>query len=864
MTMLSAPPARAVTEQEVGPIAQITLDAAVEPRAVPGVTAGIAFKDGVTWQGAAGYSNSDHTMPMQPLDQMRIGSQTKTYTATVVLELTDKGILKLGQTLYQLMPELHVPNDRQITLVNLLDMTSGIPDYLISGSLHMPGKTVLDEWVVTGGQAIYTPAELVQASNGVPPADRPAFGVMSYSNTNFVILGMIAEKYGCSVGGNTIHCTYETLLKGGVLDPVGLNATALPLDEKFTIKDFSNGYGRIVGGAPVTGMVSLENPDADAYLPFTFINPSVPDTAGAMVSTVGDEETWITQLAGNKFHLLSPKTQTERLTMTVPGSVAGVPARYGLGIYYMRSMLDNADMLGHAGSIPGYTSLTNRRLDTETDYSANTATYALTDDFSALAVVWLLDRNVQSALGAAGSCPDSEDGGPPVTCAGVNVRQVPVVVRSPTTVKPSGKFFETYIPPASSSAAPTLFPAAVPTLASYIHGKPEIALQQKAALLIEKLAALAMTGNHSIGVDVQTIGGNVAVEGDITSTGFDVFGIRDNGQGNKTIVDGRVISSAVWWNPNLSLLPSVAMVARPDDTSAAFDIAAGASQGKLSIEGTVQTQRIKTAAIRAESGSGSYAIDIGSTGRVIGPILLAGQGAMLSILPKGRALYVVESGELIQQNGGSAPLPGKVARARTKSTPQQAVEAAMAPLDVRTASCRFGPALGVPGVNLRPQAIIEQQFATTLADPSNGAGPVMLSLAGAGNIVNIAGSLVGAIPESSQSEYTKSLIAVRDSGSENKLTVQSGGMIVGDIDMRGKDSSLRIDGTVEGNVWIADAVSLSGDGTIAGVLTVGGVPMAHYGTLKILPPPSSEIEIGSTEQRLRKLGEVPGACLPRG
>jgi CubicO group peptidase (beta-lactamase class C family) len=862
LTLFPAAPARAITEWEIGPIAQITLDAEVEPRAVPGVAATLTFKDGINWAGGSGFSDIDHTRAITPQDQMRIGSQTKTYTATVVLELIDRGVLTLNQSLRQLMPDLHVPNDENIKLLNLLDMTAGIPEYLGSGSLHMQGKTVLDEWIVTSGQAKYTPAELVEATNRVPASMRPPYGTMNYSNTNFVILGMIAARYGCF---NIDHCTYQSLLKSNVIDPVGLTATAMPIDENFTINGFSNGYGRIVQGRPVTGMDSLGNPDADAYLPFTHVDPSVPDTAGAMLSTAADEQIWITQLAGNKFHLLTPQTQAARLTMTVPGEVSGVPVRYGLGIYYMRSMLDNAEMLGHAGSIPGFTSIATHRVDTETDYTANTATYTLTDDASALSVVWLLDRNVQSALTSAGSCPAKQDDAAAVTCAGVNVRQAPLVQTGPLVVAPSNQFFDTFVPPASSSEAPTIVRVPVPTIASYIKDASAIMLEHSGTLMLNRFAALAMTGNHSIGVDVRTNTGNVTAEGDITATGFDVFGLRDEGQSNRIVVNGHITASAVWWNPDLPMLPSVNMVARADDTSAAIDIAPGTSQGTLTINGVVQTQRIKTAAIRAEAGSGNYTINLDPGGKVIGPIVLAGTGATVSILQNGRALYVAESEQLLNPNGRSAASGGKAARPGTKSTRQKSIAPVAVPLDVVSAACRFGAALGIPGMSettqsivARQRAVIERQQEARKAGRFNPDGPVMLTMTGTGNVVDIAGSLVAAIPRESQSDYTGSLIAVRDSGAANRLTVESGGVIIGDVDMRSQNSSLHVDGTIRGNVSVADSAGLSGSGTIIGLVTIGGMPVTHLGLLKIVAPPAGGA--GASEQ---KSGAVPAACLRR-
>ena len=166
-------PAWSWSEGDIAPIAQITLDAEVAPRATPGVTAGIAFKNGKHWSGAAGSANKDGTKKLAAIDQMRIGSQTKTYTGTIILQMVQEGKISLDDTLEKWLPALNVPQADKITIRNLLDMTSGVPEYLgapaaaLSTPVPCPTsqQTVLDEWVVQRGLMTAKPSDLVRASN---------------------------------------------------------------------------------------------------------------------------------------------------------------------------------------------------------------------------------------------------------------------------------------------------------------------------------------------------------------------------------------------------------------------------------------------------------------------------------------------------------------------------------------------------------------------------------------------------------------------------------------------------------------------------------------------------------------------------
>ncbi|WP_375413893.1 serine hydrolase [uncultured Bradyrhizobium sp.] len=834
--LLNTPrPAWSWSEGDIAPIAQITLEAEAAQRPTTGVTASIAFKNGKRWSGAAGSADKDGSKKMVATDQMRIGSQTKTYTGTVILQMVEEGKISLDDKLQAWLPALNVDHDREITIRMLLDMTSGVPDYLTgpAAALHGGGcpkpsdnSQVLDEWVRKRGLMTATPAELVAAANCQA---NTGLGTMAYSNTNFVLLGMIAEKIaGC--GEAPPPSCYIDELKRRVLSRVpGLKGTTFPDDADFPQPPFSGGYARAVAKQPIEGASAFANPDADEYVEFTHVKPQVPWTAGAMISTAEDELIWSSQLATNEFRLLSLEMQAKRVTETNPGSVAYIPAQYGLGIYYMQSMLNNKRMLGHAGSIFGYTSDVFRRLDNETDYAANVATFLLTDQFTAPALVWILDRNVWGAIESRGNCGSNAKPAPyQAICTGDSVRLSSLAVARALTLQPSGKSYDTYVPTADglhSDNANT----PVPTLASYGHHQSALALGGSATLKIEPSAALALVGNQSAAISVKGARNTVSIEGSVAASGRDVTGLRDTGTGNTMTVDGQVNSSVVWWNPDQQLpgTPSTQMVATDRDVSTAIDLAG--RNGKLTVDGIVQTQRIKTKAVQVRREARGYALSIGPQGAVVGPIVLAGTGNSLSIAPGGRGLYVSESRALAPQTALLTAAPGQsnsfVLRNVPLTPPTNQFVSAAAP--------------GLPPIR-RPLPVPRD---LTTAAPTESLSlspppPSMLALQGRGNAVKIDGTLIGAIPKEFQSAYTKDVVAVDERGSGNTLTIGQTGTVIGDIILRGRGTRLRLDGTAKGDVKITGASTvIEGNGRIEGKLTINGTTVSQQGNLKFGPAP---------------------------
>jgi len=283
---------------------------------VPGMIVGIWAPDRnlqwVTGKGKANVATGEKPVPVM---KFRIGSITKTYTYTVLLQLTDENKLNLSDKLTTWFPDF--PNAGSITIRMLCNHTSGIPDYTET----MPFMYSL----ITNPLKKWTGQELADLVKSEPFYFSPGTD-FKYSNTNTILAGLIIEH----ITGNSL----ATEIQRRVLDPLHLINTSYPTDINIP-GSFVHGYDWV--WEPDTTIM----PDvAQMY------DPSMAGAAGAMISTVNDLKTWVEDLY--KGTLLKAETQAQRLTTVLaPGEDC---EEYGLGIMFKT----NPPMWGHTGTIPGY------------------------------------------------------------------------------------------------------------------------------------------------------------------------------------------------------------------------------------------------------------------------------------------------------------------------------------------------------------------------------------------------------------------------------------------------------------------------------------------------------------------------------
>jgi D-alanyl-D-alanine carboxypeptidase len=292
----------------------------------PGVTAVIQTPGGRE-SFSAGYGDIRAGIQISPRDHFRVGSVTKTFTAAVVLKLVAQGRIGLGDTVQKWFPRL-VPNGAHITVRELLNQSSGLADYCAvppeSTLCAPPPRELARRW---------TPRQLVKIGVGAKPTFPPGQG-WAYSNTNYVLLGMIVQK--------ATGRSFGAVLRSEILRPLRLDHTEYP-SETAMPRPYSHGYDVVAG---FTWPVDL-----------TGQSPTIAWSSGAVVSTPGDLDTFFRALMSGR--VLPPELLREMKRAT-PGSLNGPHAfdgggkgAYGLGlIHYTWSF--GCGAWGHLGDFPGY------------------------------------------------------------------------------------------------------------------------------------------------------------------------------------------------------------------------------------------------------------------------------------------------------------------------------------------------------------------------------------------------------------------------------------------------------------------------------------------------------------------------------
>jgi D-alanyl-D-alanine carboxypeptidase len=291
----------------------------------PGMLAGV-WLDGVgSWESVIGAADWDSGAEYTPDMHQRIGSITKTFTGVLILQLVDEGLISLDDTVDEWFDG--VTYGDQITLRQMLSMTSGIASYTLS--------TQWQSEYFAEPERVWTPQELVDFSLSLPPSFMPG-EFFEYSNTNFLMLGMIVEY----VTGQT----YADVIQERIFDPLGMTNSSSPLLEDVMPEPYARG---------ITEQGQPEGETAET----TFWNPAWGFGTGNLVSTFNNLYAWGQALGTGA--LLSEELFAEQLTWdTQPPTTPDMS--YGLGIGYYGN-----NWIGHAGSLPGYNTdlLYNTELD---------------------------------------------------------------------------------------------------------------------------------------------------------------------------------------------------------------------------------------------------------------------------------------------------------------------------------------------------------------------------------------------------------------------------------------------------------------------------------------------------------------------
>ena len=282
------------------------------------------------------------TTPPRADTRFRIASNTKTMTAAVIVQLAQEGVLSLSDPVSKYVPG--VPNGDNITIAELLKMRSGLYNYT--------NDPIISATIDTDPAKVWTPAELLAIAFAHPP-NFPPGAKYEYVNTNYALLGLVAEK----VDGKSLAQAMQDRLFG----PLGLQHTLLPASTVSTIHEpFSHGYlygsssVALVGEPPYSPEVRAAA-RAGTLLPkdYTELNHSFAAAAGGVISTSDDLATWIKALVAGR--VFDPAYQRRWLDSLEPeDSSKPNGQKYGYGIAQVSWGPNTIHF--HGGETPGYNS----------------------------------------------------------------------------------------------------------------------------------------------------------------------------------------------------------------------------------------------------------------------------------------------------------------------------------------------------------------------------------------------------------------------------------------------------------------------------------------------------------------------------
>jgi D-alanyl-D-alanine carboxypeptidase len=302
------------------------------------------------WRGASGSATLDTATPVPVDSRFRAGSITKTFVATVVLQLVAEGRLRLDDPARRWVPAL----DPRITVRELLAHTSGLFDYLHTLNMPPSPEFFADRW------RTWTAGELVRRALAEPPTSDDPGRVFAYSNTGYLVLGEIIS----AVTGHS----YADEIRHRLIRPLRLTGTSVPGTSPRIPGPHPHGYVR----GPAGDLVDL-----------TGMNPSVMGAGGEMISTTSDLNRFFAALFGGR--LLPHRLLAEMEHPGAPGS------RYGLGLFF-RTTPCGVRVFGNDGDALAYQAWSYSTLD-----GSRQVSIAVTPNFDADRDS-LVDDNVDQAV----------------------------------------------------------------------------------------------------------------------------------------------------------------------------------------------------------------------------------------------------------------------------------------------------------------------------------------------------------------------------------------------------------------------------------------------------------------------------------
>ena len=375
------------------------IESVMKANVIPGAIVFIKSRDKGDWRATLGTGEIGKAAPLSMNDSVRIGSNTKTMTSTVILQLVQEGKLKLSDPISKFRPE--VPNGEKITIEHLATMRSGLYSY----TFDLGFNETLDK----DPQKAWTPDELLKIAFS-HPSNGPPGKTFDYCNTNIVLLGLVIER----LTGTSARDAFQKR----IFEPLKLTHTQLPAANDSSIPDphpqgyqFLSNVATIDNYAVPPAQLPAALNGTLSPLNQTNANPSWAWTAGGGISTAEDLAVYVRALVDGG--LLDPATQKIRLDSLVPTNPNNpMAAAYGIGIARFGPWL-----IGHDGQIPGYSTVMvhDPKADNTVVILTNLAAVPASGEGSALQILKVV---IPALYGSAADVPSGDPAAVPGATTG--------------------------------------------------------------------------------------------------------------------------------------------------------------------------------------------------------------------------------------------------------------------------------------------------------------------------------------------------------------------------------------------------------------------------------------------------------------
>jgi D-alanyl-D-alanine carboxypeptidase len=291
--------------------------------AIPGISATIEFADGTSWTGTSGLADVARKRAVTPTTAFAVASVSKTFLAALILALAHEGSLRLDQRAYQYLPGITI--DKRITIRMLLDHTSGLGDFFLNPKIDSALRADRARIWTLSRSLSFVPKRLF-----APGTD------WGYSNTNYLLLGLIAERVG--------HDSLVDQYRARFIEPLRLSHTYYQVAEK--------PRGRVATAYRFEGPGMKRRPiplsDGTGVVPFRSV-VTAAGGAAPLASTSGDLARWARALYGGE---VLDGASTAAISADVTATAPFKPRLpYGLGAQAVA--VDGLATLGHSGRLLG-------------------------------------------------------------------------------------------------------------------------------------------------------------------------------------------------------------------------------------------------------------------------------------------------------------------------------------------------------------------------------------------------------------------------------------------------------------------------------------------------------------------------------